>query len=256
MIFGLISFLGRAMSKFKSIVSDSLANTGETIAKNPALFVIGSSTAVAIGYLCHRWIKYRVILEPIFDDDYGVRPTKILHTLVAGRVENENRGPNPADPPIKWIDPYFWMRDDKRNDPRVIAHLNRENSYFDHKTKHLRKLQTQLYNEFVSHTKETDTEVPYPYGEWFYYTRTVTGKPYKIHCRKPAIGGAPGGTEQILLDINELARGRSYCDVQGVQISPDHNKLAYTVDFTGCSAAPSLPPPSIHRRPVRTRTPP
>ena len=219
------------MERFKSLLSD----TRESLTKNPGLFLAGTSASVAIGYLFHRWSKYRVILEPIFDDDYGVRAAKIPHDVVAGKVEGENRGPNPADPPYVWKDPYFWMRDDKRRNPRVIAHLNRENAYFDKKTKHLRKLQAQIYDEFVSHIKETDTEVPYPYGDWFYYTRTETGKPYKIHCRKPSVGGAPGGAEQVLLDINVLARGRSYCDVQGVQVSPDHTKLAFTVDFTGCA---------------------
>lgn len=44
--------------------------------------------------------------------------------------------------------------------------------------------------EFLGHMKETDTEVPYRHGPYFYYTRSVKGKPYKIHCRSKEVGGA------------------------------------------------------------------
>ena len=135
--------------------------------------------------------------------------------------------------PIIWEDPYYWMRDDKRKNHRVIAHLNRENAYFHHKTRHLDTLQKTIYDEFVSHIKETDTEVPYPHGNYFYYTRTVKGSPYKIHCRRPAESGKPGGKEEVLLDVNEMAKGREYCDVQSVEISPDHAFLAFAVDYSG-----------------------
>jgi oligopeptidase B len=212
---------------------ETLKDTFAAVKSNPGLFVAGTSASIAAGWIFYRWTKYRVLLEPIFDETYGVKAQRIPRKVTAGKVEGENRGPNPADPAVVWEDPFFWMRDDKRADSRVIAHLNRENAYFDHKTKHLQGLKAQIYNEFVSHTKETDEEVPYPHGDWFYYTRTVTGKSYKIHCRKPSVAGAPGGAEQVLLDVNELARGRKYCDVQSVRISPDHTKLAFTVDFVG-----------------------
>ncbi|CAN0452920.1 unnamed protein product, partial [Hapterophycus canaliculatus] len=37
--------------------------------------------------------------------------------------------------------------------------------------------------------KETDTEVPYRHGPYLYYSRSVKGKPYKIHCRSKEQGG-------------------------------------------------------------------
>ena len=75
--------------------------------------------------------------------------------------------------------------------------------------------------------------MPYPWGDFFYYTRTVKGKAYPIHCRKRSVGGAPGGPEQLVLDVNAVGRGKAFCDVQAVVPSPDHTLVAYCVDFSG-----------------------
>ena len=39
--------------------------------------------------------------------------------------------------------------------------------------------------------------------------------------------------EEILLDQNALAEGKSFCSVGGIVVSPDGNKLAYSVDIEG-----------------------
>jgi oligopeptidase B len=39
--------------------------------------------------------------------------------------------------------------------------------------------------------------------------------------------------EQVILDVNELARGHSFCDVGEFDTSPSSNLLAFTVDFEG-----------------------
>jgi oligopeptidase B len=39
--------------------------------------------------------------------------------------------------------------------------------------------------------------------------------------------------EEVLLDVNELAKGRKYTSVGLMDVSPDGSKLAYSVDFTG-----------------------
>eukprot|EP00961_Rhodomonas_salina_P201834 2722632-Rhodomonas_salina.1 len=45
--------------------------------------------------------------------------------------------------------------------------------------------------------------------------------------------GAPGGPEEIVLDINLVGKGKSYCHVGSVEISPDHNVVAYAADYNG-----------------------
>ena len=73
----------------------------------------------------------------------------------------------------KLMDNYFWLREKKN--PAVIAHLESENAYTTAMMKHTEALQEKLYNEILSHIKQTDVNVPYKWGEYFYYTRTVEG---------------------------------------------------------------------------------
>lgn len=67
----------------------------------------------------------------------------------------------------------------------------------------------KLFLELKSHVKETDQEVPYKHGEYYYYSREVEGLSYKIRCRKASIDGK----EEILLDENKLASGKPHCAV-------------------------------------------
>jgi oligopeptidase B len=72
--------------------------------------------------------------------------------------------------------------------------------------------------------------VPYRLDGYFYYTRTVEGKQYPIFCRKQ---GSLTAAEQILLDLNELAKGQKFMSVGSFAPSDDGNLLAYTTDNTG-----------------------
>ena len=101
------------------------------------------------------------------------------------------------------VDNYFWLRE--KTNPAVIAHLEAENAYTDSVMKPTAALQEKLYNEILSHIKQTDNSVPYRWGDYFYYTRTVEGQQYPIFCRKQGNLNAP---EQVLLDLNEMAQGQ------------------------------------------------
>ena len=126
------------------------------------------------------------------------------------------------------VDNYFWLRD--KQNPEVAAYLQAENAYTDAVMKPTEGLQTKLYDEMLSHIKETDVEVPYKEGNYFYYTRTEAGKQYSIYCRKKGSLEAP---EELLLDVNELAKGQKFMSVRDFAVSDDGNLLAYTTDNTG-----------------------
>ena len=85
-------------------------------------------------------------------------------TVTFGAHPTENRGPNPM-PTVSAVDPYFWMRDDDRKDPAVLAHLRAENAHTDARTSHLTGLGSSLYKELLGHVKETDDSAPYPNGD-------------------------------------------------------------------------------------------
>jgi oligopeptidase B len=91
-------------------------------------------------------------------------------------------------------------------------------------------LQKKLYDEMLSRVKETDVEVPYKEGDFFYYIRTEAGKQYPIRCRKKISADA---SEEVLLDVNELAKGQAFMTVQAFTVSTDGNLLAYSYDNTG-----------------------
>ena len=128
----------------------------------------------------------------------------------------------------KMVDNYYWLRD--KPNPEVRAYLEAENAYTDTVMKPTEAFQKKLYDEMLSRIKETDVEVPYREGDYFYYVRTEAGKQYGIRCRKKASMDAP---EEVVLDVNELAKGQTFMSVAAYAVSPDGNLLAYSFDNTG-----------------------
>src|SRR5688572_5950507 len=126
------------------------------------------------------------------------------------------------------VDDYFWLRE--KTNPAVMAHLKAEDDYTESMMKHTAPLQEKLYNEMLSHIKQTDTNVPFRSGNYFYYTRTEEGKQYQIYCRKKGSLDAP---EEIVLDENELAKGQKFMSVGAFVPSDDGNLLAYSTDNSG-----------------------
>ncbi|WP_246153351.1 S9 family peptidase [Terriglobus albidus] len=135
-------------------------------------------------------------------------------------------------------DDYFWLRN--KDSEEVIDYLKAENAYTHAFMEPTKGLQDKLYREMLSHIKETDVSVPYLANGYFYYTRTVEGLQYPIYCRKPS--PAPGDpnavynddvAEQIILDVNELAKDQPFMAIGGLAVSPDNTLLAYSTDNTG-----------------------
>jgi oligopeptidase B len=126
------------------------------------------------------------------------------------------------------VDDYFWLRE--KTNPEVMAHLQAEDDYAQSMMKHTAALQEKLYDEMLSHIKQTDTKVPFRMGNYFYYSRTEEGKQYPINCRKKGSLDAP---EEIILDQNELAKGQKFMSVGEFLPSDDGNLLAYSTDNTG-----------------------
>ena len=132
---------------------------------------------------------------------------------------------------ITLSDDYAWLRD--KDNPEVTAYLNAENTYAEALTADLAPLRDQLYNEMLSHIKQTDESAPYREGDWWYYVRTEEGKQYSIFCRKTGSSTAPEGPEEVILDGNQLAEGLAFFAIGATDISDDGRWLAYTVDTTG-----------------------
>ena len=127
-------------------------------------------------------------------------------------------------------DPYYWLRDDSRSDPEVLAYLRAENAYRENSMLHAKPLEDTLYAEIIARLKQDDSTVPYRKSGYWYSTRFEPGKEHPIFVRrKDALDAA----EEILLDANLQAEGHAYYRVGALEISPDSNWLAYCEDTTG-----------------------
>jgi len=123
-------------------------------------------------------------------------------------------------------DNYYWLND--RDDKEVIQYLEDENAYTASVMSDTEKFQESLFEEMVGRIKQDDSSVPYFLNGYWYYTRYAKGKEHPIYCRRK---GTMTSKEVVLLDVNELADGKAYCQVSGLTVSPDNTKLAYAVDF-------------------------
>src|ERR1700756_2657172 len=125
-------------------------------------------------------------------------------------------------------DPFFWLR--KKDDPDVLKYLRAENRYTETALKHTESLQDTIYHEMRQRIKEDDVSVPQKIGDYYYYSRTETGKQYAVFCRKK---GSLDAKEEVLLDENELAKGQKYFRIGTLSVSRDHKLLAYSTDTNG-----------------------
>jgi oligopeptidase B len=149
-------------------------------------------------------------------------PQKIPHELTAhGNKRTDN---------------YYWMKltDAQKNSENkdeqtqsVLNYLNAENKYLETELKHTEPFQEKLYKEIVGRIKQTDESVPYKKNGYWYYNRYEQEQEYPIYCRKK---GSLESLEEIILNVNELAKGHDYCQVQGLSVSENNNLLAYGVD--------------------------
>jgi oligopeptidase B len=125
-------------------------------------------------------------------------------------------------------DDYYWLRE--KDNPAVRAYLEAENAYTKAVTKPTEGLQEKLYSEMLGRIKQTDSTVPVRNGDWWYYSRTEQGKQYSIQCRKHKTLEAP---EEILLDLNVLAKDKEFLSLGAMAVSDNGQLLAYSLDSTG-----------------------
>ena len=123
------------------------------------------------------------------------------------------------------IDPYYWMND--REDPEVLEYLKAENHYTKKVLEHTESLQEIIYDEIVGRIDQTDMSVPYFLNGYYYYTRYENGKEYPVYCRKKNSLDSP---EEIMLDVNEMAKGHEFFNIAGMNVSPDNKLLSYGID--------------------------
>ena len=136
-------------------------------------------------------------------------------------------------------DDYHWLKAENwqevMHDPTLLpkdirSFLEGENAYHEAVMADTSGLQETLFAELKGRIKEDDSSVPAPDGPFDYYSSYVTGGQHPRFARK---GRGMTGPEQLLLDGNELARGRAYFRFGGIDISPSQDLAAWSFDGNG-----------------------
>lgn len=125
------------------------------------------------------------------------------------------------------IDCYYWMKN--RDSKQVLDYLREENRYTEYVMKDTLKLQRKIFRELKSRIKEDDSTYPVKYRDYFYFKKYRKGREYPLYLRK----SVKGKNTEIVLDVNKIALGHSYCDVKSPVISPLQNIIGYAVDYKG-----------------------
>lgn len=125
------------------------------------------------------------------------------------------------------IDNYYWIRDDQRSDPGVLAYLGAENAYTKAVLAHTEPLQAKLFGEITGRLKSEDRTVPVKRDDYLYFREYRAGGEYPVYLRQPAAGG---GEPEVILDGNALARGHPYYAIGDWAVSSGQDHLAYAED--------------------------
>lgn len=127
-------------------------------------------------------------------------------------------------------DEYYWLRDDTRQNPEMLAYVKAENDYADQMLAHTKALEAKVYGEIIGRLQQDDSTVPYLMNGYWYYRRFETGKEYPIYARRKGTRDAP---EEILLNVNDMAAGHDFFEVGEISISPDGRMMAWAEDTVG-----------------------
>src|SRR6478752_2353192 len=126
------------------------------------------------------------------------------------------------------VDNYFWLRE--RENTEVLAYLAAENAHCETVLKNASISEQELFAEMKARVKENDESVPYKDGNYFYYNKFEQGKEYALNFRRFE---TMEGTEELLMDENERAKGQPYYDLGALEVSEDEKLLAYSEDLVG-----------------------
>ena len=148
----------------------------------------------------------------------------------------KNHKPSPEKIPVtfeahgvKRVDNYYWMRDDSRKDPKVIEHLNSENDYLENWFLSGTDRRDELFEEITARIPKKEDSVPIRLKNYEYFRRYEPDNEHAIYIRRKN----KNSEENIIMDVNELAKDKEFYQLANWSISPDENIMAYAEDTNG-----------------------
>ncbi|REL31395.1 S9 family peptidase [Thalassotalea euphylliae] len=128
------------------------------------------------------------------------------------------------------VDNYYWLRDDSKQSPEVIAHLNAENAHCQQVLAHTEALQECLFQEMVARQVKERQSVPFKYGAYFYWHEYIGDAEYPIYWRDAS---AQKQRDLQILNANVRAKGHAYYDLAPIEVSEDGTYAAIAEDTNG-----------------------
>jgi oligopeptidase B len=128
------------------------------------------------------------------------------------------------------VDDYYWLRDDSRQNKKVLNYLTAENRYTEQMMQPYKKLRDRLYQEMLGRISPEDRSVPYQLNGYRYQESYAAGKDFALYQRQALTADAPWKT---LLDANQRAAGQDYYRLGGMEISQDNQQMAIAEDLQG-----------------------
>ncbi len=181
--------------------------------------------AIAMLASCSNPMKQTPAISTPLATPLATPPVSPAQPPVAAKKPHQVPSPNGSRE-----DEYYWLRDDTRENPEMLAYVKAENRYADAMLAHTKALETRVYGEIIGRLQQDDSTVPYLMNGYWYYRRFETGKEYPIYARRKGTKDAP---EEILLNVNELAVGHDFFEVGEMAVSPDSRLLAWAEDTVG-----------------------
>ena len=123
------------------------------------------------------------------------------------------------------IDNYYYLNE--RENPEVVSYLKAENEYLEQVLAPVKDLREKLFEEMKGRIKQQDESVPYKEGNYYYYSRFIAGGEYPIYARRR---GSMQAAEEIMFDVNQLAKGHDYYNLGGVEVSDNEELAAFGED--------------------------
>ena len=123
------------------------------------------------------------------------------------------------------IDPWYWLNE--RENPEVKKYLEAENAYAKAMMQPAQKLMDEIYTEITGRIKKDDETVPYLKNGYYYQTRYRGESEYPLYYRW---ADRAERKEELLFDLNQMAKGHRYFDDAYYQVSPDSRIAAIGID--------------------------
>lgn len=128
------------------------------------------------------------------------------------------------------IDNYFWMN--QRDEEDVLQYLYQEQNYSNSYFEHIQPSTEQIFSEFEERIVKSRQTTPYLDNEFYYYYSYTEESEYAVVYRSTN-SIIQLDSDEVILDIQQLSYGNSYCSVGRIVVSPNNNIVAYTLDTIG-----------------------